>query len=268
MKITAKYASTCPSCGHPINPGDQVEWERGKKATHITCPQGQVSKGPFASVPGGAQHPKGRNKRAASCDRCGKWLAAGEGELVRCYADTGCMKHFDDDGWHVYCLPGDAGCEKRRAERIAEHKAAKEKAVVEKAAKAEQETAQRAKLEALRAELKGRGYIRVGGDMAPLNGGSRELVLAAKCGLMDVSVYRGEHDGHEIYWEVAHGYDDHRQYTWGEPAVLLPWLDERIGTSGITKAQAKNWLKLYSGCEGEEFYQRALEIGADEEVQS
>lgn len=38
MKITAKFASTCPSCGAQITPGTTVEWERGSKAVHVKCP--------------------------------------------------------------------------------------------------------------------------------------------------------------------------------------------------------------------------------------
>lgn len=37
MTITAKFASVCPSCGKPIKPGQQVEWERGQKARHTDC---------------------------------------------------------------------------------------------------------------------------------------------------------------------------------------------------------------------------------------
>lgn len=38
MTITAKFASTCQAWHRPIRPGDQVEWQRGSKATHTTCP--------------------------------------------------------------------------------------------------------------------------------------------------------------------------------------------------------------------------------------
>ena len=37
MTITARFASTCPRCGKRITIGDQVEWQRGQKATHVSC---------------------------------------------------------------------------------------------------------------------------------------------------------------------------------------------------------------------------------------
>ena len=40
MTITAKYASTCPTCGQGIRPGDQVAWARGEKARHAACAGG------------------------------------------------------------------------------------------------------------------------------------------------------------------------------------------------------------------------------------
>lgn len=44
MIITARFASTCPSCGTRIQPGTRVEWERGAKATHTRCPNVQEDK--------------------------------------------------------------------------------------------------------------------------------------------------------------------------------------------------------------------------------
>lgn len=40
MVITAKYASTCPDCGNTIREGSKVQWERGQKARHVSCPNG------------------------------------------------------------------------------------------------------------------------------------------------------------------------------------------------------------------------------------
>lgn len=37
MIITAKYASTCPTCKSAINVGDKVEWTKGAKAQHVSC---------------------------------------------------------------------------------------------------------------------------------------------------------------------------------------------------------------------------------------
>lgn len=38
MIITAKFASTCPKCNRAIGIDSKVEWERGAKAAHVTCP--------------------------------------------------------------------------------------------------------------------------------------------------------------------------------------------------------------------------------------
>ena len=54
MVITAKFNSRCPRCGQFISTGDEIEWERGKKARHVECPnlsaiaiqEGEVGGGP------------------------------------------------------------------------------------------------------------------------------------------------------------------------------------------------------------------------------
>ena len=38
MTMQAKFPGHCPTCGQPIHPGDEIEWERGRKATHTQCP--------------------------------------------------------------------------------------------------------------------------------------------------------------------------------------------------------------------------------------
>jgi len=35
--ITAKFDSTCKSCGRDIAAGEIVRWERGAPATHVDC---------------------------------------------------------------------------------------------------------------------------------------------------------------------------------------------------------------------------------------
>ena len=50
MVIRAKFNSRCPKCGNFINAGDEVNWERGSKATHVKCPEGKpVESGPKKS---------------------------------------------------------------------------------------------------------------------------------------------------------------------------------------------------------------------------
>jgi hypothetical protein len=43
MTITAKFASLCPVCSQRIQIGESVEWQKGQKARHITCPARQNS---------------------------------------------------------------------------------------------------------------------------------------------------------------------------------------------------------------------------------
>lgn len=38
MVIQAKFSSECPNCRLPIQPGERVEWNRGERARHTTCP--------------------------------------------------------------------------------------------------------------------------------------------------------------------------------------------------------------------------------------
>lgn len=39
MTITAKYQGKCIKCGQDINPGDQINWEKGRGSYHIECPE-------------------------------------------------------------------------------------------------------------------------------------------------------------------------------------------------------------------------------------
>lgn len=36
-KIVAKYKSRCRVCGGNIEPGEQIDWERGKGSAHLEC---------------------------------------------------------------------------------------------------------------------------------------------------------------------------------------------------------------------------------------
>src|SRR5271168_4183182 len=58
MQITAKFAGTCPDCGGGYAQGSQVEWERDKKAKHVTCP---VSR-PLRLIGGSGRPSTGMNK--------------------------------------------------------------------------------------------------------------------------------------------------------------------------------------------------------------
>ena len=63
MVITAKFNSRCPRCGQFISTGDEIEWERGKKATHAKCAA-------TSSVKTGGG-PKKTGQLWEPCPRCG-----------------------------------------------------------------------------------------------------------------------------------------------------------------------------------------------------
>lgn len=53
MKITAKFAGTCPACKGRFEAGAQVEWKKGQKARHVSCEEPQLA----------LPLPQGRNRR-------------------------------------------------------------------------------------------------------------------------------------------------------------------------------------------------------------
>lgn len=81
MTITARYASTCPTCSHAITPGQQVEWTRGSQARHVDC---------GASVPRTTAAPARRPAR-----RPGRWTGCS------------CGSREDRDG---DLIPSDSNC--------------------------------------------------------------------------------------------------------------------------------------------------------------
>lgn len=134
MTITARFPGRCWTCNGPIAKGEEIEWSKGSPTKHIACAgtsAAQAAKPATQALSGrtgGVQVPRGRNRRPGSCERCGDYLAVGEGRLEFCEYDTGCTKHMDESGYHLTCADG--GCETRRAE-----------------AKAAAETARKAKIE-------------------------------------------------------------------------------------------------------------------------
>ena len=116
MTITARFPGCCSQCGGRIQAGEQIEWAKGRPTRHATCPT--ATKRPaepdhlIALAPPRAT---GRNRKPEACGRCGDWVKAGEGQLVRCVEDSGCLEHHDYSGWHVYCLD-EGDCVARRVE--------------------------------------------------------------------------------------------------------------------------------------------------------
>lgn len=68
----------------------------------------------YAGRAGGARHETGkRNRRPGYCDRCDRHLEIGAGTLEYCVEDSGCSRHHDEGGWHLYCADTTA-CATRR----------------------------------------------------------------------------------------------------------------------------------------------------------
>ncbi len=116
MTITARYPSRCATCGAPIIPGQQIEWERGSQPRHTHCPEQ-----PAESHTHAAAAPRGvrTNAKRAACSACGTMLAPGTGRLWQCCgSSSNCREHWESDGgWHVSCLDS-AACKSAREERI------------------------------------------------------------------------------------------------------------------------------------------------------
>jgi len=50
-EMSARYPGRCPRCGGDINIGDKINWEPGKRASHIRCPEPQVEPAPSSVAP-------------------------------------------------------------------------------------------------------------------------------------------------------------------------------------------------------------------------
>lgn len=258
MTITAKFAGRCNKCHGHIAQGETIEWAKGAGASHVTCPTAATTTASpavlLASVPGGAQAPAGRNRRAALCDTCGQHLPVGAGRLVRCYADTGCMQHFDDDGWHTYCLDGDA-CQ---AHATAAREAAKIEAEQRRAAAAAEKIAVAERLAAYRAtrDQATAGLVALDSAVAEWRGG--EQIAAAK-DFYDLRLHHGTMRGYAVVIEYADSYDDNRVTLWAPLALADELLDE--AAVHITMYAAREWLSHYRGCLGTEMYEYAAQRG-------
>lgn len=130
MTITARYPGRCATCGGRIVPGQEIEWDKSTRLTrHSSCAVGKGAPAtagapsqPIGVVSGGARHERGRNRKPGYCERCNTRLAPGEGHLQYCVEDSGCLKHHDYSGYHLYCADTEA-CQQRRAEAKAKAEA-------------------------------------------------------------------------------------------------------------------------------------------------
>ncbi len=110
MTIMARYVGTCGRCGGQIQIGDRIEWERGERSSHVTCPKrpAQLGAAPRTQaniinalfscaaslghvVDGNLYKPDAHPADRGPCTRCGRsgvWIS-GAGQHL-------CARHQDD----------------------------------------------------------------------------------------------------------------------------------------------------------------------------
>jgi len=263
-KLAARYPGKCGKCRQDFPAGTSIMWGDGK-TEHETCPAAVAAPQPLIGLVAGGTgvanrgQSKKTNKKASDCENCGEWLKVGEGELVYCVEDSGCMKHHDNSGWHVYCLDGDA-CKVRREEALVAQRAAKEAAKVKAAEeKAKQDAASEA-YKAKRTELTA-GMIAI--SCEPTDMATRGKVGAVIASNSDrsirLSLVECSYDGNPIYREDFSAHDDWRTFWWMPKALAKEACLAYAAKVGITVDKARDWMSKYKGCAGEEVYVAVIE---------
>lgn len=82
MTITAKYQGRCGNCNGAIEVGTSIEWVRGAKPTHKTCPEAAAPVAPAPAAFPAATRSAGANRFAGRCSDCGSHVPAGAGFLL------------------------------------------------------------------------------------------------------------------------------------------------------------------------------------------
>lgn len=254
-KMVARFPGTCRECGRKFAAGAEIDWTKGAGAACAKCfsSKADADEQAVGLVPGGAQHKTAkRNRKADHCRDCGTWIPAGEGELVFCLEDSGCLEHHDHSGYHVVCLDP-AKCKTQRAENIASKKAEVEK---QKAAGlVKLAAAQKAESDGLAALAEATaGLVKTTCKIALE--GKGEALGSFKQGCYNTTLSRY---GSVVVLE-SYGMDDFRQYFYAPEsavdAAVLAW----AGKVGLTLEAAQGWLGKYNGCEGADDYRRFVKL--------
>lgn len=136
MTMSAKYAGKCRKCGGAINPGDQIDWERGRGAAHINCPESNPQADPGQSQSDLIRISQGEGYGGSRYE-IGSVLRKGEQILIvqksaaKYYSEDGMSFGVGDESGHVYF----AWCRVATAEESAPMLAREQAAAEKKAAK-------------------------------------------------------------------------------------------------------------------------------------
>jgi hypothetical protein len=138
-------------------------------------------------------------------------------------ADSGCMQHFDDDGWHVYCLDGTACKSRQNTNRVAAQKMAEERQAADAAQKVAAAAAS-AQYDQAR-DTATAGLVEVD---SYLDGYAQTEILASRKGMYDQRLTRGTMRGHTVVVEYSHAYDDDRYCVWVPRALADELTDAAV----------------------------------------
>lgn len=92
-QITARFASTCPTCSQRIQPGQSVQWTKGSPARHSDCTQPTQT----------PQIPRSDSRRQITVERLGRRsYLRGDTLAVRSYLrGQGCHWDADTRAWWI-----------------------------------------------------------------------------------------------------------------------------------------------------------------------
>lgn len=262
MTMVARYPGRCPKCNGEIVPGHEIDWDpqTHKAQHHGKCPkpvrisaQQQRSMdrhavkpaAPVAIVAGGARRETLKaNRKAGYCEDCGEFLPAGKGRLVFCLEDSGCMKHFDYSGHHLYCQDGDGCKERAKALREAQREAAAKRAA-ELAEKQRHEAEAAAKGTTLLEELT-QGLVM--SETGAVHTGQGETLARWTEGGTDHTLVRETMDGQTVYVHSIRMFDDHRDHLYAPAEIVHRIWDGYAEKHGILPDAAHDWLSRHRGC--------------------
>lgn len=225
------------------------------------APSASGKRDAVALVAGGARHSSCRsNQKSGSCETCGDYKKPGEGRLVYCVEDSGCLEHHDRSGYHLYCKESDAaGCKTRREAARAAEKVRRDAAVTAAKAADEAKKVERDAYQAYKQALKDRGFDSTSAAISFVF--AEGEVLAKMADFYRCSIRKGVvKDAPEVeaYVEAANGHDDWRTYIWAPVAQCHQWRLAHAAKVGITVEKAREYMAKYSGCDGADVYQAVL----------